>query len=88
MSALARNAIYAVPLFFTAGFLISDHYESSAEEARLLRVRVQQQLGEWAPPALSEEDRRLLLQERERCVRTIAMLRKRSSEAAAAAAVQ
>jgi hypothetical protein len=77
MSAFARNAIYAVPLCFTAGFLLSDHFEAAAEEGRLLTARVQQRLGEWTPPALTEEDRRQLQLERERCTRTIAMLQKR-----------
>lgn len=77
MTAFARNAIYAFPLFFTAGFLLSDHFESSAEESRQLATRVQQRMGEWTPPALSEEDRKLLLTERERCMRTIATLEAR-----------
>jgi hypothetical protein len=78
----AGRAIYAIPLFFTAGFLLSDHYESSAEESRLLATRVQQRLGEWTPPPLSEEDRRLLLAEHERCSKAIAKLERRVQQTA------
>ena len=78
MSAFSRNAIYAFPLFFTAGFLLSDHFESSAEESRLLSMRVQQRLGEWVPPELSAEDRKILLVERDRCLKTISMLEQRA----------
>ena len=82
MSAFTRKAIWAIPAFFTIGFLVSDHLESSAEEKKLLASRVQQRLGEWAPPPLSAEDRRLLLAERERCVKSIAKLERRLERSA------
>ena len=80
MSSFSRNAIWALPVFFTAGFLINDHFETQKEEARVLEMRVRQRMGEWSPPALTEEERKNLVAERERVLKIIDKLEKRLSQ--------
>jgi len=77
MSSFTRTAIWAFPVCFTAGFLISDYFETSAEESRVLSMRVSQRLGKWVPPDLLPGERKTLMNERDRVIQSIAKLEKR-----------
>ena len=77
MSSFSRSAIWALPIFFTAGFLISDHFETRKEESRVFSMRVSQRMGEWKPPILTEDERKALLVERDNILKSIEKLEKR-----------
>ena len=53
MSLALSRAIYVVPVAFAAGMLLKDWRGDAERRAALIEKRVQQRLGEWAPPPLA-----------------------------------
>ncbi len=85
MNKLTQYAIMAVPCAFLIGLALREYTTTAAAEGAFISKRVAQRLGTWQPPALGEEERAVLVLERELAVRSLADVEARARQRRAAA---
>ena len=71
------KAIYVVPFAFLAGVTLQEYMESRHKIDEIVEKRVQQRLGVWRAPPLSEQERAVLLAERAALLAEIDALERR-----------